>query len=398
MPWALTLTPPAPGQNPDLANLYDFVSWAAGKNRLALSFLDPRWKDLSAWKEIARPLFLRQLSFDPPALPLGADTLDRELRDGLEVETLSIHATEAHRIPAWLVMPSRRRGRLPGVLAMHCHGGCYVWGHGKILSHPDDPEHLVRYRQNAYGRPYAEHLARRGFAVLVIDAFYFGLRRLAVESLQPAGAPPAAAKALVSLAALKPKSSEWYAMADRICQEYEHLTAKTLFSAGITWPGLLVWDDRRSLDYLASRPEVDPDRLGCLGLSIGGLRTAHLIAADPRIKAACITGWMTEFRTQLRNHLRHHTWMIYIPGLYAAMDLPDAAGLMAPNALLVQQCSRDILYPEEGMQSSVKKLLGIWTKAGASERFRGVFHDVPHSFSPAMQEEAFQWLEKWLRS
>jgi dienelactone hydrolase len=159
---------------------------------------------------------------------------------------------------------------------------------------------------------------------------------------------------------------------------------------------MLAWDDRRSLDYLLSRPEVDPGRVGALGLSIGGLRTAHLIASDARLKVACVTGWMTEFRRQLRSHLRSHTWMAYIPGLYRSLDLPDAAALHAPGALLVQQCSRDALYPMSGMKGAADKLSRIYAKAGLPERFRATFYDLPHSFRPEMQDEAFAWLEKWI--
>jgi len=130
-----------------------------------------------------------------------------------------------------------------------------------------------------------------------------------------------------------------------LASRWRSLKAKTIFAAGATWPGILVWDDMRSVDYLCHRPEVDAKRIGCLGLSIGGLRTAYLIAADARIKVACVAGWMTEFRTQLRNYLRSHTWMVYIPGLYPSLDLADAAAMTAPGALLVQQCDRDNLYP-----------------------------------------------------
>jgi dienelactone hydrolase len=183
---------------------------------------------------------------------------------------------------------------------------------------------------------------------------------------------------------------------DALCSEFEHLTAKTIFTSGATWPGILAWDDRRAVDYLCSRPEVNPERIGCLGLSIGGLRTAYLIGSDPRIKAACVMGWMTEFHGQLRNHLRNHTWMVYVPGLTGVMDLPDVAGLHAPGALLVQQCRRDALFPVEAMQGALGRIEQIYAKAGVKERFRGSFHDVPHSFLPGMQAEAFEWLERWL--
>lgn len=382
--------------NPDLANLHPLMEFLQQENRPRMSFLEPRWRSLEAWKREARPLFRQYLRYDPPAEPLGAELLQREERDDFIIETLSISATKAYRIPARLLLPKKRSGRAPGVLALHCHSGRYVWGHEKVLSKPDDSTPLLEFRKRAYGRPWAEALARRGFVVLVIDAFYFGERRLRPEEIDPKTAPGEMRDALRKLAGLEKGSAEWIAAIDSLASRYEHLTAKTIFAAGATWPGILVWDDMRSLDYLASRPEVDPKRLGCLGLSLGGIRSAMLVAADPRIKAACVAGWMTLFGEQLRNHLRNHTWMVYIPGLYRWLDLPDAAALTAPGALLVQQCSRDTLFPLSGMKGAVEKLEKIYAKAGLRERFRGSFYDVPHSFKPEMQEEAFAWLEKWL--
>jgi dienelactone hydrolase len=386
--------PAAPGA--DVGNLHEFLAWAAAKQRMGLSFLDPRWKSLEDWKRAARPFHNRLLGYAPPALPLSAETLGREERDGFTLETLRIRATGAYDIPGWFLLPSGRKGRVPGVIAIHCHGGCYTLGHEKILSVPGEHEYATAYRQRAYGRPYVEFLARRGFAVLAIDGFYFGRRRLRVEDLDPATLPSYVAQPVAKVKASQPGSSEWYSAVDRACGEYENLVAKTIFTAGATWPGILAWDDMRSVDYLASRPEVDPKRIGCVGLSIGGLRTARLAAADERIKAACVVGWMTEFRAQLRNHLRHHTWMLYVPGLNGEMDLPDATAMMAPGALMVQQCSRDQLYPMQGMKGAVGKLEKIYAKAGLPDRFRGLFYDVPHSFTPAMQEDAFAWFEKWL--
>ena len=69
----------------------------------------------------------------------------------------------------------------------------------------------------------------------------------------------------------------------------------------------------------------------------------------------------------------------------------------APGALLVQQCSRDALYPMSAMRAAVNQLTAIYAKAGMPDRFRAAFHDVPHSFGPEMQEEAFAWLEKQRR-
>ena len=62
----------------------------------------------------------------------------------------------------------------------------------------------------------------------------------------------------------------------------EQLVGRTIFAAGFTWAGVLCWDDIRTVDYLCSRADVDPERIGCVGLSVGGLRTVYLTALDER--------------------------------------------------------------------------------------------------------------------
>ena len=381
---------------PDLANLYDTIHWIGKQNEPGLSFLGSRWKDLEEWKQQARPTFHRCLDYYPKPEPLSAELINRERRDGFTLEAVKIRATAAYQIPAWVLIPDNLKGRVPGLVAIHDHGGAYVWGHEKIISYPGENPALTEYRNTYYGRPYAELLARKGYVVLVIDGFYFGERRLRPEEIDVATAPGEMRQGLQKLSTTKTNSREWISAVNQLCHQYESLTAKTIFTAGATWPGILVWDDMCSVDYLCSRPEVDATRIGCLGLSIGGLRTAYLIAADPRIKVACVTGWMTEFEAQLRNYLRSHTWMVYIPGLYSSLDLPDAASMTAPGALLVQQCDRDELYPADGMKRAVEKLNKIYAKAGIPDRFRGLFYDVGHSFRPGMQDDAFAWIEKWI--
>jgi dienelactone hydrolase len=382
---------------PDLGNLDPVMQWIARRASPSLSFLNPEWTSLEAWKAATRPVFRDRLHYQPVPRPLAGEVVRQEERDGLRVDAIEIHATPAYSIPARVLVPTSRRGRLPAVVALHDHGGRFTWAHEKLVSDRADSTALREYRDRLYGgRPWAEALARRGFVVLVSDAFYFGSRRLRVEELEldrvlmPVRA--AAAKARTAEAG----SAEWIAAINEVCSFYENLTAKTLFAAGATWPGLHVWDDMRTVDYLLTRADVDPGRIGCAGLSLGGIRAAHLIAADSRLKAACVAGWMSDFRQQLRNDLRFHTWMAFIPGLHGALDMADAVALHAPGALLVQQCRRDLLYPPASMEAAVDKLTRLYAKAGRSNRFRGSFHDEPHSFTVPMQDEAFDWLDRWL--
>ncbi len=380
---------------PDLPNFHSLMEWLARENAPRMSFLDTRWSSLEEWKAAARPVLRQRLSYDPTPVPLAADLVRREERDEFTVEVVNIHATAAYHIPARVLVPKQRSGRLPAVLALHCHSGRFTWGHEKVLSSPGESAALTEFRHGTYARPWAESLVRRGYVVIAIDAFYFGERRLQVQAINRAKVFTEVRDALDIARSAAPGSAEWIAATNRVCSFYEHLTAKTIIATGATWPGIHVWDEMRTVDYLLSRPDVDGGRIGCIGLSGGGFRTAMAIAADPRIKAAVVAGWMTEWAHQLRNNIRH-TWQVFVPGLYPLLDLPDAAALHAPGALLVQQCLQDKLYPLSGMRAAVDQLTRIYAKAGRPERFRGAFHDVPHSFRPEMQDEAFDWMDRWL--
>ena len=159
----------------------------------------------------------------------------------------------------------------------------------------------------------------------------------------------------------------------------------------------MFWDDIRTVDYLLTRPEVDPKRIGCVGLSVGGLRACHLAALDDRIKAAVVVGWMTSFPAQLERHVRNtigHTKVV--PGLYRHLDYPDVASLAMPAALLVINGSKDGLFDPDGVKAAFDKLAACYTKAGIPERLRTRLYDAPHEFNAEMQAEAWAWLKKWV--
>lgn len=388
----------ASGRGPDLANLFPIVAEVARINQPRHSFVEPRWSDVNEWKNAMRPVVLDRLGYQPAATPVTAELLGREKRSGFTLERLALSATAAYRIPAWVMVPDVPVKRRPAVVALHCHGGSFVWGHEKIVSVPDDPPELNAYRREYYGgRLWAEELARQGYVVAVIDGFYFGSRRLEAEKLSPDLVYYAEAREYHrALQAAKVGSGQWIAAANAVSYYYEHLTAKSIDATGATWPGILLWDDMRTVDYLLTRADVDPERIGCAGLSGGGFRSAMLAAADARVKVASVTGMMPRTSDLLRNDLHYHSWMTFIPGLYRSLDLADMVGLHAPNALLVQQCTADNLFPQAAMVGAVEKIDQIYRKAGAPEKFRGSFHAVPHSFTPAMQDETFAWFERWL--
>ena len=147
----------------------------------------------------------------------------------------------------------------------------------------------------------------------------------------------------------------------------------------------------------APRPDVDADRVGCAGLSGGGLRTVFLAGLDPRIQCAVCVGMMTTWRDYLLNRCQTHTWMCYVPLLPAELDYPEILGLRVPLPTMVLNDIDDPLFTLPEMQRADGILAEVYAKAGATDRYRCSFYPGPHKFDRPMQAEAFAWFDQWLK-
>ena len=244
---------------------------------------------------------------------------------------------------------------------------------------------MTEYQARNYdGRPTATALVRRGYVVISIDAFMFGERRTMVDADLGHGWDRSK------------YTIENVRTINQHCRDKEETLVKALTFAGLTWPGIVFWDDIRTVDYLVTRPEVDPARIGCLGISMGGYRALYLSALGPRIRAGCVVGFMSTVRPMIHSHLDTHSWVHFVPALHRDLDWPDVASLTAPRSLMVLQCSRTACSRLAGMKESVDKIAAVYDKAGIRSRFTGRFYDVPHRFTRAMQDDAFAWFDRLL--
>ena len=369
-PWAASLVPEAPG---------------------AFSLRNGKFPDLSAWRRGARAeLIARLLPPDTGGVP-KAEIQHTIEYDGLVIEHLSWSLPYGPPTEAYLLKPAGAKGKLPGVVALHDHGGNKYFGTRKIMQASDDLHPLMKEHRHYYGgRSWANALAKRGYAVLVHDAFLFGSRRIRLGDL-----PPVLTKGKKEIS---PESESEIKAYNTFAGEHESVVAKSLFCAGTTWPGVFSGEDQRALDYLAARPDVDADRLGCAGLSGGGLRTVFLAGLDDRIKCACCVGMMTTWKDYLLNKSHTHTWMVYVPGLPSSLEYPEILGLRAPLPTLVLNDINDGLFTLDGMKAADKILAEVYAKAGASERYKASFYPGEHKFDLPMQDEAFAWFDRWLKA
>jgi hypothetical protein len=367
--------------------------WAATlhKNKLPRqSFRNSTFKDIEGWRKKTKQLLLERMSVPDIGNTPSVKVEKQYTFDGLDVEELSWQLPYGRPTKAMLLKPANARGRLPAVLAFHCHGGNKYFGIQKITRTPDEQHPMMKEHQEFYygGRAWANELAKRGFVVLVPDAFTFASRRVMLQDV-----PESLRNGLNDTEPDNQKNIDAY---NDWAASHEHVMAKSLFCAGTTWPAVFFAEDKTALDILCARPDVDAEKVGCGGLSGGGIRTDFMAGLDPRIKCSVTVGFMTTWKDLLLNKSYTHTWMTYVPQLPNELDFPEILGLRAPLPTLVLNDKEDFLFTMPEMQEADRMLSEVFEKAGARDKYRCSFYPGPHKFDREMQEEAFAWWEKWL--
>jgi dienelactone hydrolase len=300
-----------------------------------------------------RDAFLRLLG-DVPGSPPPPDpeVLEREDLGDVIREKVAYAVEPGERVPAWLFLPARGAPPFPAVLCHHAHALQYHVG-------KDGPAGLG----GSYDAPSAVELARRGYVALAPDALCFNERQ------DPAGRLKASA--------------------------YEKYEAGWRIAAGRTLQGKLVWDARRALDYLESRPEVDRGRLGMIGHSLGGQQTLFTAAVDGRIRAAAASCGFSSLAALRRDRLVP-VFSLFVPGLARAGDLGAVLGLVAPRPFLVAAKTEDSLFPRDGIEATVAAGRAAYAAAGAEDRLATFYEAGEHAFSEPMRAAAYAWLDRWL--
>ena len=259
----------------------------------------------------------------PDAAPLDPVVTATETFTGYTQHRVVYRTAPDVEVPAYLLIPegaSANRPR-PAVLVLHGHGQ----GKEPLVTRDDSTP-------NIYGA-LARRLAQAGFVTLAPDAVGFGDR--AVDFRR-------------------------YDNRDGCNVNYLKLA---LFGHNLM--ALNIWDDMRGLDYLASRPEVDANRIGCAGLSFGGTRTMYLAALDARVRAALVSGYLSTFRAYAIS-TGNFCGSQFLPGIYRYADVADVHGLIAPRPLMIQAGLADRGFPVEASRNAHAHLAHIYTAAGAS--------------------------------
>jgi dienelactone hydrolase len=285
-------------------------------------------------------------------------TLAREdkgdyLREKFEFDNLA-----GATVPGYLLLPKNTTGKSPAILYCHWHGGQYDVGKEEL------------FRTNAVPVASGPALVKQGYAVVAIDAYCFGERN---------GAGPGG-------------PNEKGSTGEMTASKFNLWVGRSLW-------GMIVRDDLMALDYLCSRPEVDPARVGVTGISMGATRTWWAMALDDRLKAGVAVCCLTRYRNLITTEgLKYHGIYYFVPGLLNRFDTEAVVALAAPRPLLFQSGETDGGSPVEGIraiEATVRKVYRLYEREGDFQST--IYPGVGHVYLPAMWERTLAWLDEKLK-
>jgi dienelactone hydrolase len=304
--------------------------------------------DLKRRQQDLRARFLEALGGFPEKTPLNARVIGTDQGDGYRLQRVVYESRPDHHVTALFYLPEGK-GPFPGVLMPCGHSA-----NGKAAE--------------AYQRA-CILMAKNGLAVLCYDPIGQGER---VQLLDRQGKPAIAAST----------------------SEHNMAGVGALLVGGST-ATYRIWDGIRSLDYLAGRPEVDPQRLGCTGNSGGGTLTAYLMALDDRVAAAVPSCYVTSLE-RLFATIGPQDAEQNITGQVAfGMEHADYLTMRAPRPTLMCVATQDF-FDIDGAWASFREAKRLYGLMGYGERVDLFEYNDKHGFSKPRREAAVRWLRRWL--
>jgi hypothetical protein len=273
-----------------------------------------------------------------------------EKHDGYTLQRLVLDLNGVEPVPALLLIPDKIQKPAPGLLFIHWHGGMYDLGKEQLLGGDK--------AQPAY----APVCAEKGLVALAIDSWCFGERK----RVDPG----------------------------RVGEE--DAFKLMLWRGQVLW-GMMMFDEARALDFLASRPEVDANRLGTIGMSMGATKAWWLAALDPRVKLCLDVCCLTEFEELIRiNNLKGHGIYYYVPRLLKHFSTAQINELIVPRPRLSVNGRQDLLTPPAGVAKVRDYLLPLYRNHGKESDCRIELFDCAHIELPEMRKLILEWMDTHL--
>ncbi len=283
----------------------------------------------------------------PEKTPLNAKVTGKLERDAYTIEKVIFESRPQFFVTANLYLPKGAKGPRPGVV-----GSCGHSHNGKA--------------EPAY-QSFCQGLARMGYVVLIFDPIGQG-ERLQYAHLEKPGRPGVGVG--------------------------EHLLAgNQQFLVGEFFGNWRAWDGIRALDYLLTRPEVDPKHVGITGNSGGGTMTTWLCGVESRWTMAAPSCFVTTFRRNLENELPQDTEQCPPRALALGLDHADFLACMAPKPVVIMAKEKDY-FDARGAEETYSRLKGIYKLLGAEDNVKLHIGPTGHGYTIENREAMYQWFNR----
>jgi dienelactone hydrolase len=299
--------------------------------------------DAETWQ---RELYLKITElvggFPAERAPLRPQTIESRAFPAYHREKIVFDSRSGVSVLAYVLTPSRGQTPAPAMICVPGHGR----GVDDIVG--IDEQGRDRTDKAGYQHDFAIQVAEAGIAAVAIEPIGFGCRRdplNAQRGLAQKGCEPIAGGALM---------------------------------LGQSLIGWRVWDIMRTIDYIATRPDLDASRVGCMGISGGGTATLFAAALEPRIRVAMVSGYLNTFRDSVGSLA--HCVDNYVPGILNWAEMHDVAGLIAPRPLFVESGERDRIFPLQASVESFRAAREIYQVFGAADRIEQEVFPDEHTF------------------
>ena len=324
------------------------------------------------WRQEGRNVVFDAMLTPPPiAQDYDMTVVATQQRNGYEARKIQFNLTDYSRVPAYLLVPEGK-GPFPAVVLLHDHGAHFSIGKEKMIR-PFDVDSLVvadsqQWIDKCYDGQYpGDYLASKGYVVLAIDALFWGERGR--------------------------KEGVRYDSQQAISCVFDML--------GRSWSGFVTYEDIYSADFLASLAEVDADKIGCMGFSMGGYRSWMLSALTDRVKAGAAVCWMTTTDHQLSPQYGKgkgdSNYANVLPGLRRYLDYPHIASLACPKPMLFFNGTTDKLFPVSAVEDAYQTMGEVWNSQSASNKLITKLWDTPHVCNREMQVEILSFFTTFLK-
>ncbi|MGE3804692.1 MAG: alpha/beta hydrolase [Gemmataceae bacterium] len=280
-------------------------------------------------------------------VPLDLRVLEEVERDGLVRKKVSFAVEQGDRVAAYLFLPAKQTGKLPAIV-------CFHQTNGKLGKR--EPAGLGGRKAYRYGL----ELARRGYVTLCPDYPYFG------------------------------DSSD----IDVYKFGYQSGTMKA------------IWNNMCAVDLLQSLPQVDGEKIGAIGHSLGGHNAMYTAAFDQRIKAIVSCCGFNAFPKYYGGNLKGWSSNRYMPRIDTVyecnpkkmpFDFPEVVAALAPRPFLTVSPLKDSNFEVSGVKDCIVAATPVYGLLGAKDKLSAPHPDCGHDFPPDMRKAAYEWFDRWLR-